>query len=202
MKKQVRNFALIVMVFAFIHSAQAQERQVNVENWPETAKEAAKAMMEKYGEPHEHTESLLIWHDTAPFTKTVVYKEEVQHDFPMPHKDVLEQYINYDVPVDKFDDLARYDGSVIVERTKAVMSARCDKEGANLLALNLAHDIIEGNRDVEEARQFYADAIMKMMQGQKDEYLTGLRFDAPDRDITNPDETIMDMSKVRQMKQN
>lgn len=200
MKKQIRNFALIVIALAFIHSAQAQEK-VNVDDWPETAKEAANAMMEKYGEPHEHTESLLIWYDTAPFTKTVVYKEEVQHDFPMPHKDVLEQFINYDVPVDKFDDLARYDGSVIVERTKAIMSARCDKEGANLLALNLAHDIIEGNRDVEEARQYYADAIMKMMQGQKDDYLTSLQFDTPNRKINNPDETVLDMSKVKKMKQ-
>lgn len=70
----------------------------------------------------------------------------------MPHKDVLEQYINKDVPADKFDDLAEY-GSVITELSKGIISPGCDKEGANLLALNLAHDIIEGNRSVEEARE-------------------------------------------------
>ncbi|MGH8284417.1 MAG: hypothetical protein ACRETT_01460 [Steroidobacteraceae bacterium] len=40
----------------------------------------------------------------------------------MPHKDVLEQVIDYKVPPDKFDDLARYDGSVIAERTKGTFA--------------------------------------------------------------------------------
>jgi hypothetical protein len=118
----------------------------------------------------------------------------------MPHKDVLEQIINYDVPVEYFDDLARYDGSVIVERTKGTMAARCDKEAANFLALNLAHDIIEGKRSVEEAREHYADAIMKMKQGENPEYLQGLVFDPPKRNVNNPDETVLDMSKVKEMK--
>jgi len=46
----------------------------------------------------------------------------------MPHKDVLEQFVNRNVPVEKFKELAQYDGSVIVERTKGEISARCDKE--------------------------------------------------------------------------
>lgn len=54
--------------------------------------------------------------------------EEIDHSFPMPHKDVLLQVINYRVPPDKFDDLAEYDGSVIVERTKGEIAARCDGE--------------------------------------------------------------------------
>ncbi len=195
----MRNFPIFILLTAFLYTAQAQEGKADVENWPKTAKEAAMNMMDKYGEPHEQTPSMLIWKNTGPFTYTIVYKEEVQHDFPMPHKDVLEQVVNYDVPVDKFSDLARYDGSVIVERTKGTMAARCDKEGANFLALNLAHDIIEGNRSVQEAREYYANAIMKMMQGEKDDYLTGLVFEAP-KEINNPDVTVMDMSKVRKMK--
>ena len=41
-------------------------------------------------------------------------------------------------------DLARFDGSVIVERTRGEIGARCDKEEMNYLALNLAHDIVTG----------------------------------------------------------
>jgi hypothetical protein len=181
---------------------QTQENRVNVDNWPETAQKAAKAMKEKYGEPAESTPSMLIWHNTGPFTHTIVYKEEVQHDFPMPHKDVLEQFINYKVPADKFDELAMYDGSVIAERTKGVMSARCDKEGANILALNLANDIVNNKRTVDEARKFYADAMMQMMQGEKPAYITSLQFSAANGNVGDSDKTIMDMSKVKQMKQN
>lgn len=199
MKEQLRIFGLCFILLAFINTSFAQKGKV--EDWPETAKKAANAMIEKYGEPHEQTESMLIWNNTGPFVKTIVYKEEIQHNFPMPHKDVLEQVINHDAPVEKYSDLARYDGSVIVERTKGTIAARCDKEAANILALNLAHDIIENKKTVEEARQFYAETMMKMMQGQESEYLKKLTFNISKEDVNNPDETIMDMSKVKQMKE-
>lgn len=207
MKRTIKNFVAFFIAVAFINPVLSQDtlqnnmNKVNIDEWPETAKMAAQAMMDKYGDPHEQTTSMLIWHDTAPFTKTIVYKEEIQHNFPMPHKDVLEQVINHDAPVDKYDDIAQYDGSVILERTKGTIAARCDKEAANFLALNLAHDILEDKRSVEEAREYYANAIMKMMQGEQDAYLEGLQFQLPNEDITNPDETVMDMSKVKEMKE-
>jgi len=52
--------------------------------------------------------------------------EEIPHDFPKPHMDMLLQSIDYPVPPDKFDELAAYDGSVIAERTKGELAARCD----------------------------------------------------------------------------
>jgi len=163
-----------------------------IQDWPETATMAAKAMIEKYGTPAEATPSLLIWYKNGPWKRTVVYKEEIDHDFPMPHKDVLEQFIDYEVPPDYFDDLAHYDGSVIVERTKGEISARCDKEGANFLALNLANDIVKGNKSVEEARQSYGEAMMQMMQGSPPESTQKLTFDVPEANVGDSDEAIID----------
>ncbi|MFD2515823.1 hypothetical protein ACFSRY_18265 [Pontibacter locisalis] len=180
---------------------QNQDARAMVKDWPETAKMAANNTMEKYGQPHGITPHMLVWHDTGPFKRTIVYKEEVQHDFPMPHKDVLEQFVNYQVPADKFDELAMYDGSVIAERTKGELSARCDKEGANILALNLADDIIKDKRTVDEARQFYADAIMQMLEGQAPAYMQSLQFSPPTQNVGFTDKTVMDMSKVKQLKQ-
>jgi len=97
--KNLKNLLLTVLFGLFILNAHSQDMKADVDNWPETAKKAAKAMMDKYGDPDEQTPSMLMWKDTGPFTHTIVYKEEIQHDFPMPHKDVLEQFINYDVPV-------------------------------------------------------------------------------------------------------
>jgi hypothetical protein len=161
-----------------------------IQEWPETAKMAAEAMIEKYGTPAEATPSLLIWYENGPWKRTIVYKEEIDHDFPMPHKDVLEQVINYEVPPDYFDDLAHYDGSVIVERTKGEISARCDKEGANFLALNLANDIIQGNKSVQEARQAYGEAMMQMMQGNPPETVQQLTFQVPQQNVGDSDEAI------------
>ena len=162
-----------------------------IQDWPETATMAAKAMIEKYGAPAEATPSLLIWYKNGPWKRTVVYKEEIDHDFPMPHKDVLEQFIDYEVPPDYFDDLAHYDGSVIVERTKGEISARCDKEGANFLALNLANDIVKGSKSVEEARQAYGEAMMQMMQGNPPESTQMLTFDVPEANVGDSDEAII-----------
>jgi hypothetical protein len=197
MMKKTLTFILLMAILPL--SAQNHAKKM-IQDWPDTAKKSAEAMLDKYGEPDEHTKSMLIWENTGPFTHTIVYKEEIQHDFPMPHKDVLEQIVHYDVPVDKYDELAEFDGSVIVERTRGTMAARCDKEAANILALNLANDVIKGNKTVDEARQFYGDAMMKMLQGEKVEYLKQLTFDLPGHNVTNSDVTTMDMSKVKKLK--
>jgi hypothetical protein len=173
-------------------AAGPEQAEEIIKHWPETATKAAKAMMEKYGAPAEATPSLLIWYDNGPWKRTVVYKEEIDHDFPMPHKDVLEQFVNYEVPPDHFDDLAHYDGSVIVERTKGEISARCDKEEANFLALNLANDIVQGSKSVEEARQAYGEAMMQMMQGNPPENTQGLMFETASADAGDTDEAIID----------
>ncbi len=199
MKKIITS--ILVAIFIITGTAlKAQDLQKKIKGWPDTSHEVAHKMIEKYGEPSQQTEDMLIWKNTGPYTHTIVYKEEIQHNFPMPHKDVLEQVINYDVPVEKFSDLARYDGSVIVERTKGTMAARCDKEAANFLALNLANDIIKGKLSVEEARNMYAETMMKMMEGEKHKYLQELTFMVPKTKINNPDKTVMDMSKVKKMK--
>lgn len=152
-------------------------------------------MIEKYGQPDEATASMLIWENNDPWLRTIVYKQEIDHHFPMSHKDVLEQFIPYGVAPEMFDELARYDGSVIVERTKGEISARCDKEAANFLALNLANDILQGNKSVEEARQAYADAMKALMEGNPPENTQEFTFEVP-RDYTgDPGEAIMDVAK-------
>lgn len=169
-------------------AGQASAQQV-IEEWPETSRKVAEEMIEKYGEPDGVTESMVVWHDNDPWVRTIVHKEEIEHNFPVPHKDVLEQFITYEVPEEKFSDLARYDGSVVAYRTNGEMSARCDKEGANILALNLAHDIIEGERDVEDARAFYAQTVQELMQGEQPEYVQALHFEVQAASATaDPDE--------------
>lgn len=55
---------------------------------------------------------------------------------------------------------------MVAERTNGELSARCDKEGANFLALNLADEVITGKRSPKSARAEYAKQIMAMMAGQ------------------------------------
>ncbi len=158
--------------------------------WPETPRKVAKKVMGEYGLPNEATTTRLIWYNTGPWKRTIVYRDEVPHNFPKPHTDLLEQFIDYHVPPEKFSDLAAFDGSVIAERTKGELSARCDTEEMNFLALNLAHDIVTGQRTVEDARRFYAEAAVDFMRGTPSPYTSGLRFRVPRGDTVDVDETM------------
>lgn len=162
-----------------------------VESWGAIPKKVAGKTIERYGLPNEATDSRLIWFENGIWKRTIVYRDEIPHNFPKPHTDVLEQFVDYRVPLDKFSDVARYDGSVVVERTKGEVSARCDMEEMNLLALNLMHDIATGRRPVEEARRFYAETAAKFMTGQSSPYTDALQFAAKADDTADPDETTM-----------
>jgi hypothetical protein len=108
-------------------------------------------------------------------------KSKIPHSFPMAHTDMLYQSITYRIEPEKADELIRHDGSVILERTKGEIAARCDKEEANFLAINLAHEIATGKRSVDDARSFYAESIQTMMKTGKPERVSpGLPVHATD----------------------
>ena len=162
-----------------------------IAGWPATPQEVARKTMAKYGRPNEATPTMLVWHNNGPWKRTIIYRDEVQHDFPKPHTDLLEQFIDYQVPLGKYDDLARYDGSVVAERTKGEISARCDKEEMNFLALNLANDVATGRRSVDDARRFYAETAMAAMNGDMRPYTQRLQFDVRSTGTADPDRPMM-----------
>ena len=162
-----------------------------VSDWPEPSKKAVMATMEKYGAPSGVTSSMIVWENSGPFKRTIAYREPVQHDFPMAHPDVLETFINYEVPEEMADELAVYDGSVILERTKGEMSARCDQEPLNILALNLAHEIATGQKTVEEARMKYGEQAMAFKNNESAPYTERLMFTPPsDASANDPDDPL------------
>lgn len=148
-------------------TGQGQDVSQIVASWPSEAKDAAEAMQRKYGQPDVKTSEMLIWKKTGPFEKTIVHKEAVRHDFPTPHKDVLEQCVKYEAPADKMDELAQFDGSLTVRRTDGLMCSRCNSEEMNILALNLADQIVKGDLSVDEARDQLAETARAYEQGQR-----------------------------------
>ncbi|MCI0631101.1 MAG: PRC-barrel domain-containing protein [Phycisphaerales bacterium] len=154
----------------------ATDANAAIAGWPQAAQKAARDMIQKYGQPDGVTDVALVWMDQGPWKRIVVFREEIPHNFPVRHVDVLAQTISYKVPVDMIDDLSRFDGSITVDRTAGCMTARCQSEAANFLALNLAHDICTGKRTVEDARQFMARTFNEMMQGQSSPQTQSLIF--------------------------
>jgi hypothetical protein len=165
-----------------------QTVQEIVTRWPKEPRESAQRLLEYYGEPDEVSDSQLIWYDTKDgWKRTVLSREEVPHSFPAEHTDFLEQFIDYKVPIEKYSALAEYDGSVMAERTKGELSARCGGTSMNFVALNLAHDIITGRRSVADARAEYTRLYKAFKAGEKPPYTQGFQFALPKSDTKDPD---------------
>lgn len=148
-----------------------------ISSWPAKQQETAALMIGKYGQPSVVGDRMLAWYGTGPFVHTILARDAVPHNFPMPHMDYLMQTVKHRVPADRLDDLFEYDGSVWFHRTRGELSAQCDVEEMNYLALNLAHDVMTGKRTVADARAFYARTAMAFKQGDKSSpYLRGLTF--------------------------
>lgn len=177
--------AMAVFVMAFTES-HIKELPGEGE-WSDEAQKALEVMTKKYGPPQDKTKDMAIWYNAGPWKKTILHAKAVEHNFPKPHKDVLQQYIDYKVPVDKFTPVAEFDGSVIAERTNGQLSATCDKEEMNLLAINLANDVATGKKSVDEAREFYTKTAVRFMKGDKDQYTQKLMFDVAKGNTGDPD---------------
>lgn len=162
-----------------------------IAEWPDEPTQIAEEMMDTYGLPDEGAPSELPWWDTGPWKRTELYRDGVPHEFPKEHTDYLKQVIDYHGPPEKFDELAQFDGSVYPDRTNGELAAKCDREAANFLAINLAHDLIKEETTVDDARQEYATTMVKMMAGADPDYTSGLQFGVPTRDVRDPDESVI-----------
>ncbi len=144
--------------------------------WSEDSQKAIAETKGKYGEPDETTATRMIWHNKGPWKQIIVYAVALPHDFPMPHVDVMESVLYYKVPTSKFDDIARFDGSISLNRTMGTMTATCNSEANNFLACNLAHDVIKNVRTPEQARSFFAKTHMDSMAGKVSPYMKKIGF--------------------------
>ena len=85
-----------------------------MEGWPEESKEAAQLVIDKYGKPDESSDSVLIWNEGGPWKRVVAYRDFDSHNFPAPHNDSVESFLQHEVSREKVSDLAEFDGSVVV----------------------------------------------------------------------------------------
>jgi hypothetical protein len=180
------------------HVANRDMVQAIIKDWPAMSQKSANLTIDQYGPPNEAISSRLIWYNNGPWKRTVVYRDEIPHDFPQPHSDVIEQFIDYKVPPEMFSEIAKFDGSVIPERTKGEVSSRCDMEAANILALNLMNDIVTRKLTVEKAREIYCEVTSAYMMNRPAPYAEKLQFDVSSDDTLDTDEVMIGPAMMHQ----
>ncbi|NRF95300.1 hypothetical protein HQN89_30945 [Paenibacillus frigoriresistens] len=146
-------------------------------SWSGQPKDTAYMLIKKYGLPSEASARRIIWYNNGPWKRTIVHLDTVPHHFPTPHLDYLEQTIDYRVPPERFDELAKFDGSLYPDRTSGEATAKCDQEGANFMALNLMNDIVTHKLTAEQARQQATEIEKKFrLHGQSSPYIERFLF--------------------------
>jgi hypothetical protein len=163
--------------------------KVATQGWPAESRDSAQLVVKRYGEPAESCHSTLTWDRPGPWKRIIAHRDPSAHNFPAPHFDLIECFLDFHVPPWKVSDLVRFDGSVVVYRTLGEISARCHDEEANFLALNLAFDIVTGKRSVDDARRYYAQEFINYRKKAPAPYMKGLKFDP--RPSEDPDERLL-----------
>jgi hypothetical protein len=170
-----------------------------IEHWPNAQKNVAEQMLAKYGPPNEATLTRLTWYRNGPWKRTEVTSDVVVHNWPTVHTDFLTQTIDYRVPPHLISAVAQFDGSIVVDRTKGEVSARCDSEAANVLGLNMVHEIATGKRDVEGARHTSEQNTVAYNLGRDAPYAERLLFDLPQGGTEDLDESAIGEAITQQM---
>jgi len=160
-------------------SMSAEERldqaQTITQTWHAYSKVRAGKLLDEYGPPDQIESDRLIWHDAGPWVRIAVWDTEDYYPATIG-SDNMEQTISYDVPTDKRAALAAFSDKLAVSVEGQELSVRGNSETLDFLALNLANEIVRGDRSPEQARRFY-DRIHELTQaGTSSPYTQGLLF--------------------------
>lgn len=147
----------------------AEARRI-IADWPMVSLRTAEVVMEKYGPPDLALSDRLSWFDNGPWKTTTVYRE------PGERLDVLEQTIGYRVPGGKVSALAKLDVNLRLSRDGGELSATSEAEETNLLALNLADEVVRELKTPAEARAVYLRTVVEWNAGRSSPYMKRLLF--------------------------
>lgn len=153
---------------------EARSPEMIIQNWPKNVQTEARMLMDRYGQPNSIEDDKLTWTDNGPWKRTVLHKDGLTRSMIGRSRDHLEQVISREVPEDKVADLEKFDKRIKVDRAASEVSSRSDSERMNFLTLNLAEDIIKGQRTVSDARSFSKQVQSLEKAGKSSPYLDGL----------------------------
>lgn len=153
--------------------------QEAITGWPTLAQRTALLMMERYGRPDEVGEDALAWRGNGPWLRTTVHRRARTLRAYRRDVDFLENTVRYDVPRWLRGELTRFDPGLSWNAARGELSSRAESEELNMLALNLADEIVTGVRDVDEAVAVRERILRFSASGKASPYLRGLRFVSP-----------------------
>ena len=153
-----------------------KDAQTVISKWPAKTKTAAQALIQKYGQPDTVSNRMLAWNNKDDWQAVAVYRESFKKSLGLSQDNFIENRISYDVPTDKTSELKKFDHALVIDHPKGTLASRGDSEKTNILALNLANEIVTGKRDAASAKDFMQKTQSEAMAGKSSPYTDKLMF--------------------------
>jgi hypothetical protein len=145
------------------------------DNWTQPSRAAARELIEKYGVPSRTSPGELVWDEVGRWQRLAV-----RDRFPgETGNHIVTGSIRYHIPAGKRRELESFSDALKISPDGRSISATAASEQLDFLALNLAHEIVQGVRNAEQARKFHDRAVELAAAGKTPLHMRGLLFARP-----------------------
>lgn len=148
-----------------------------IHRWDPRPANTAREMVRRHGRPQEITESLLLWRRPGPWSRIVVYRNELPQSLPWEHLDCLEHAVPYAIPVEAVKPLAEFSTCVVCDRSARLLVARCQSEEVNTLLVNLSHFVIAERWSPDKAKHVLLEHLSDLGKGLPVDWARRFVFD-------------------------
>jgi hypothetical protein len=139
---------------------------------PEDSRATAEEIVQEYGPPDGVQAGRLSWTSRGPWRSIVVHRGAAAPGRPGG----VRQSVAYDVPVGRWRALGAFERGVEYDPVARELVARSGAETTNILALNLADEVVRGRRSAADACEFYDKTLSLSLSGKSSPYMRKLRF--------------------------
>jgi hypothetical protein len=123
-----------------------------------------KHLIKTFGQPDELTASSAVWYSQDGFKRVEVKDEYILHCCPGAHYDFVYSTIDLHVPKKFLSVLADSSESILIDRLKNEVTARCASMSPNAVTLNYVLDVV--SERVTGSKQEYERRIRQLWKNR------------------------------------
>ena len=146
-----------------------------VNRWAPPSAAAGRRLMDEYGTPDDVAPNRLTWNNRGAWKRTVVWNRKPVYLSPVDLA-VMEQTVDYPVTHAQAGELLAFSDCLKIDLARGELSSRAGREEINYLTLNLADEIVRGQKTVAEAQTAFLRQLELAAAGKSTPYMTGLVF--------------------------
>jgi hypothetical protein len=146
-----------------------------VNRWAPPSAAAGRLLLDEYGTPDDVTPNRLTWNSHGEWKRIVVWNRKPVYLSPVDLA-VMKQTVDYPLTYAQARELLAFSDTLEIDLAHGELSSRSSREDINYLTLNLADEIVRGQKTVAEAQTAFVRQLELAAAGKTTPYMTGLLF--------------------------